>query len=127
MHVAATCGAAEIEQILSLNPDLNARDSNGRTALHFACRAGNKETASKLAEQEGCDLDAITNGGVTPLMMAVENGNIELVAECLNSNFNPFLKDALERTVMDYASMYRNVLGQDMRKLIQAAMDQWIE
>ena len=51
-------------------------------------------------------------------MMAIESGNISLVAECLNANLNPFIKDALDRTAMDYASTYRDVLGQDMRQLI---------
>ena len=60
-------------------------------------------------------------------MMAVESSRIDLVAECLNNNFNPFLKDALEKTAFDYAKQYRNVLGVDMRKLIEAAQNQWIE
>ena len=51
-------------------------------------------------------------------MMAIESGNINLVAACLNSNLNPFLKDALERTALDYAAHYRDVMGADMRKLI---------
>ena len=44
MHVAATCQGSELEQVLTLNPDLNKRDKIGRTALHFACRAGKVDT-----------------------------------------------------------------------------------
>ena len=46
----------------------------------------------------------VTKAGVTPLMMAIESGNIELVAEALNANLNPFLADALGRKALDYAS-----------------------
>ena len=54
-------------------------------------------------------------------MMAVESGNIQLVAECLNGNLNPFLKDALDRRAKDYAQHYRDVLGRDMRDLLHTA------
>ena len=103
---------------MELNPNVNARDSVGRTALHFACRAGNIDTFQVLTEIDDVDVDAVTNSGVTSLMMAIESGNISLVAECLNANLNPFIKDALDRTAMDYAATYRDVLGQDMRQLI---------
>ena len=123
MHVAAKCNKEQIQKILELNPNVNARDSVGRTALHFACRAGNIDTFQVLTEIDDVDVDAVTNSGVTSLMMAIESGNISLVAECLNANLNPFIKDALDRTAMDYAATYRDVLGQDMRQLIQAAID----
>ena len=72
-------------------------------------------------------MDKATNSGVTPLMMAIESGDIELVAVALNANLNPFLKDGLGRSPMDYAQQYRNVKGHDMRNLISAAQNQWYE
>ena len=48
------------------------------------------------------------------------------MAECLNSNFNPFLRDALDRSAIDYAMHFRDVLGHDMRELISKAMEQWM-
>ena len=77
-------------------------------------------------EIDSVDVDAVSNAGVTPLMMAIESGNIQLVAEALNSNLNPFLKDALGRQALDYAQAFRDVMGHDMRELIQRAMDQWL-
>ena len=56
-----------------------------------------------LLDCEDCDIDAVTNAGVSPLMTAVESGQIKLVAKCLNERLNPFLKDALDRTALDYA------------------------
>ena len=75
---------------------------------------------------EEVNIDAVTKTGMTPLMMAIEGGNIQLVAECLNNNLNPFLKDALGRTAFDHTQQYRDVLGEDMRQLISAAMEQWM-
>ena len=80
MHVAATCNAQQLRQILTLRPKVNARDDIGRTALHLACRAGKKENFAVLMESEDIDSDAVTNAGVTPLMTAVESGDIQLVA-----------------------------------------------
>ena len=57
-----------------------------------------------LAENEEVDLDAQTNAGVTPLMMAVHSGNMKVIYACINAGANPFLKDGLERTAYDYAS-----------------------
>ena len=56
---------------------------------------------------EELEYDVFTHAGVTPLMMAVESRNIELVAACLRANFNPFLHDALNHTAMDYANFGR--------------------
>ena len=123
MHVASTCTAQQLETILTLNPDVNAQDNIGRTALHYACRAGKLDTFTVLANMEPIEVDMVTNAGVTPLMMAIESGNIELVAEALNANLNPFLSDALGRTALDYAGQFRNVKGHDMRALIETAME----
>ena len=104
---------------------MNAQDNIGRTALHYACRAGKLDTFRVLSDLEAVEVDAVTKAGVTPLMMAIESGNIELVAEALNANLNPFLTDALGRKAIDYASQFRNVKGHDMRQLITTAMTQW--
>ena len=126
MLVAGTGNARDITQILSLNPTINQTDSYGRTALHFACRSGNTETFGVLVELEEIEFDVFTNAGVTPLMMAVESRNIELVAACLRANCNPFLKDALKQTAMDYANFKRDQLDNDIAIIIDQAMQQWI-
>ena len=48
----------------------------GRTALHFACKAGNIPNFKILAAHDDIDLDPATRSGVTPIMMAVESANI---------------------------------------------------
>ena len=126
LMLSASMGTAQITKvILQLNPDINAQDNRGRTALHFACRRGNQEIFDMLVESEEIDYDMQTNAGVTPLMMAVQSGNVKLVASCLNNNLNPFLKDGLERTAVDYAQSMTDEAGNSVRKLIKDAMGQW--
>ena len=60
MHVAATCDSECLQKILSLSPEGNARDDIGRTALHFACRAGKEENFDVLMECDEIDIDAVT-------------------------------------------------------------------
>ena len=84
--------------VIGLGPDVNKKDNIGRTALHFACRRGSLEIFQLLLQVENIDYDIQTASGVTPMMNAVHSGNVKLVAECLNNNLNPFLKDGLDRT-----------------------------
>ena len=57
--------------------------------------------------------------------MAVHSKDVQLVAACLNANLNPFLKDGLDRTALDYTSSINDGKGTDMRNLISQAMEQW--
>ena len=107
MLVAGKGNGSDIAKIMGLGPDINKTDNYGRTAIHFACRSGNVETFNQLVAAEELEYDVFTHAGVTPLTMAVESRNIELVAACLRANFNPFLHDALNRTAMEYANFGR--------------------
>ena len=114
--LCASIGSPEITAlVLKLGPNVNVKDNVGRTALHFACRRGNLEIFNLLIAVEDIDTDIQTNAGVTPLMMAVHSGNIKLVAAGLNNNLNPFLIDGLDRTALDYAASFTDVLGTDVR------------
>ena len=73
-----------------------------------------KETMRPLVESR-------TNGGVTPLMYAVSSGNIYMVGECLNQGMNPFTKDYLDQSPIEYASPFNSVNGQNIKQLIQQA------
>ena len=77
--------------------------------MHFSCRAGNIGSVAALLSVESIDRDAITNAGVTPLMCAIESANLNLVVQCLNGKMQPFLKDVLNRSALDYARHFNNV------------------
>ena len=46
--------------------DINARDSNGDTPLHIACKCKNSELARILRSHSKIDLKVINNEGKTP-------------------------------------------------------------
>ena len=129
LMLCASMGTEEILQVaLELDPDVNQKDKIGRTALHYAARRGDLDCFNLLIENDEVDIDAQTNAGVTPLMMAVHSGNMKVIYACVNASANPFLKDGLQRTAFDYASQFpKDNLGIDVQLLITQAMDQWKE
>ena len=47
-------------------------------------------------------VNAVTNGGVTPLMLATKMNNSKAVNQLINANANPFLIDQLRHDAADY-------------------------
>ena len=104
LHVVASEGTVECLQIvLQEETDINRRDSAGRTALHLACYAGNHKVIEALLKVPGIIRDARTNGGNSPLMLAVSSGEIFSLVACLNGGCNPFLENGLRETASTMA------------------------
>ena len=95
LHTSAAAGHPfRVNQLLLNGADPNARDPNGRTALHEAVDARNYET-----------VDRLLTGGANPnlqdhhlrqssLHRAVENQNDPITARLLQAGANPNLRDA---------------------------------
>ena len=71
---------------------------------------GNLPAAQALVEALGDDLDvdAKTNAGVTPLMLAIASRNDEMVAFILERSANPFFQDCLGKNAISYAQFMRD-------------------
>jgi len=121
LMLCASEGAAEATQlVLQYQPDLNARDTCNRTALHYACKGGHLEIVKLFFDLPNIRrfVDLRTDGGDTPLMMAVQSGNPQVVGACLNIGCNPFLVNKLQQGPVDYASQFPAVLGQNLQHLV---------
>jgi ankyrin repeat protein len=67
---------ALIRTLLQQKADMNAPQADGMTALHWAARLDDLETAKLL---EGANANATNRYGVMPLSLACQNGNTEMV------------------------------------------------
>src|SRR5438067_772637 len=67
-----------VRTLLKQHADVNAAQVDGMTALHWAAHLDDVETA-RLLVNAGADAKATNQYGVTPLSLACENGNTELV------------------------------------------------
>lgn len=63
------------ELLLSAKADVNAKNSDGVTALHVSARYGNRSVAEALVAN-GADVNAKDNSGRTPLHSAVSSNGL---------------------------------------------------
>ena len=80
-RAAATGDASAVEKLLTVGADVNAKNEDGRTALHVAAN----ERVAKLLLAKGADVNARSNNGETPLHIASGDGRKD-VAEALLEN-----------------------------------------
>jgi ankyrin repeat protein len=74
----------------------------GWCALHYAAAGGNKEIVALLLEKSAY-IDAESPNKTTPLMMAARSGKHLIVNLLLEEGADPFLKNDLGLTALDFA------------------------
>ncbi len=79
---------AAIRELLQQRVDVNAAEPDGATALHWAARANDLQTAEVLI-RAGANVKAANRYGVTPLYLACTNGNPALIEMLLKAGADP--------------------------------------
>jgi len=77
-----------ISSLLKQRVDVNAPQSDGATALHWAAYLEDAETAALLI-RAGARVDTPNNYGVTPLALASSNGNAAIIDQLVKAGANP--------------------------------------
>jgi uncharacterized protein len=74
IDAAADGDLSRVRLLLDSKADVNAKTSNGFTALTMAARNGHADVARLLLDAKA-DVDAKTSAGATPLILAAQNGH----------------------------------------------------
>ncbi|HTA46445.1 MAG TPA: ankyrin repeat domain-containing protein [Bryobacteraceae bacterium] len=77
-----------LRTLLQQKTDVNAAQADGMTALHWAVRQDDLDTA-KLLIHAGANVQAATRLGITPLAIACSNANAALIRLLLSAGANP--------------------------------------
>jgi ankyrin len=100
MFTASLYGASEVadavmrgnkeavRSLLQRKADVNAPQSDGTTALHWAVRADDLETAQVLI-RAGANVAAANREGATPLLLAAVNGSVAMLEALLGAGADP--------------------------------------
>src|SRR2546426_5579355 len=75
---------AAVRSLLQKKADVNAAQSDGTTALHWAARLDDLETADLLIHS-GANASAATRGGATPLELAAVNGSAAMIEKLIKA------------------------------------------
>jgi ankyrin repeat protein len=84
---------------ITSEPRAQYRPAGGHTPLLFAARSGCTPCV-KLLVEAGADIDRPTPEGVTPLMIAIDNGHYDTANALLDLGANPHIADWWGRTAL---------------------------
>jgi len=77
-----------VRSLLQRTADVNAPQPDGTTALHWAVRLDDMETAELLI-RAGANVSAATRAGATPLQLAATNGNAAMIEKLVKAGADP--------------------------------------
>jgi len=92
-----------LNKMLDLGSDPNIRDSNGWSALHYACQLGDLQSVIILVEK-GSMIDSYSNNKRTPLHLAALKGYPEIVQFLLENGSDQDFQDELGCTPLHLAA-----------------------
>ena len=108
IQAARNGDAAAVRELLGRDADVNARQGDGATALHWAAHLNDLETADRLI-RAGAAVDATNDLAVTPLWVATTAGNAAMVAKLLDAGADPDIAPATGGTPLMIAARQGNV------------------
>ncbi len=111
---------AAVQELLRGGADVNLRQGDGATALHWAAYWNDSEAVQRLLAS-GAAADAANDLGVTPLWLAANNGNAAVVEALLAGGADPNLALPSGETVLMTAS--RTGDPEAVRALLAAGAD----
>ncbi|KAL5250429.1 hypothetical protein ACHWQZ_G016228 [Mnemiopsis leidyi] len=103
-----------VEKLLKARAQVNAVDSSGRTALHWAAAVCNMQ-AMELLLNHGANKDAESIKKETPLFLAAREGKLEAVKFLVYHNAQRNLADSMDQTPIDVA---RDHLHTDIEEVL---------
>jgi ankyrin repeat protein len=106
---SATCRlkTAALELISSHVTNINALDTYGRNALHYAAIGGSEAMIDALSNVDTLDVNALTQTGQTALHLASIFGHVEAVSSLTASGANKEVGDSTGMTSLQLAALYR--------------------
>ena len=80
--------AAAVRTLLARDANVDERQGDGATALHWAAYLNDVDTTTALI-RAGADVHAANDFGVTPLVLAARNGHAEIITQLLAAGVDP--------------------------------------
>jgi uncharacterized protein len=111
---------AALRALIQKKADVNARQVDGSTALHWAVYHGDVEAADLLI-RAGANVHVATREEVTPLAMACLDGSMPMVERLLRAGANPRERGPNGETMLMYAA--RNGRVELITRLVAAGVD----
>ena len=84
LHIACAHGHVDIAMLMMKTFDLNAKDEDGNTPLHLACKATRKEVIMQLVSLSGCDINLKNKDDEKPLHISCRKLQLDSVCLLLN-------------------------------------------
>lgn len=95
-----------IDLLVAHGADLGHVNRWGRGALHYAARSRNKNVVAYLIDVCGMNPCCADEDGVTPLMIAAQHDEIDIVRIMINGGADLLQPDRHGQTVFHYASIF---------------------
>ena len=97
---------AGVKAIIEQNPELvNAKDKDGRTPLHWACRGVHLEVVKFLVDK-GADVNSEDSNKIVPLHSLGVRNSTKAIEILISKGANVDAKDYGGNTALHYAAMY---------------------